>query len=324
MYQAGKQKKPDISVIVPVYNTSAYLHRCLDSVVNQSFENYEIVIVNDGSTDDSEAICREYSEKHSNIILITKVNGGLSEARNTGVRNAAGKYVSFVDSDDYIDERYLETLYRPIVNYEADMSVVGLSLFSDSVPAAADRIGDCVVLSHRDALLDMLYQNRLDTSACALLIPISMALEYPFPPGRFHEDEFTTYKYYSACKKVAVYSEKLYFYYQREGSIMHSMGRAKYDELEAADNLVSVFSEDAELKRAAESMCFSDYCQVFLSSPNIKSEDRQTYDRIMEYLKRVRFQILFDKNTRRKNKLAAASLMAGPAGLRAAAWFKDR
>lgn len=324
MYRDNMKDAPDISVVVPVYNTSPYLHRCLDSIIGQSIKGFEIILVNDGSTDDSEAICREYADSFGFITLISKENGGLSDARNTGVANANGKYITFIDSDDYVDRKYLETLYSPILNGSADISAVGLSVFSDRVlpPVPADTV-NFRIMTGKEALLNVMYQQLLDTSACALLIPISLALRHPFPVGKYHEDEFTTYKYYKDCERVAVASEKLYFYYQREGSIMHSLGQAKYDELDAADNLIHVFSDDTELKKAAEAKCFSDYCQVLISAPEIKTEDRETYKRILNYLKKTRIQMIFDKRTRLKNKLAAASLLFGPIGLKAASKLKD-
>ena len=314
---------PLISVVVPVYNTAEYLERCVNSLINQTFKDYEIVLVNDGSTDDSPEICRAYSEKYSFIKTVSRENGGLSAARNTGVAEASGRYITFVDSDDFVAQFYLEGLIRQIREKDADISVVGIEKFSDSDKIKSEHIRDkCIAMSGRDALIRMMYQKGLDTSACAILMLREFAEKFPFPVGKYHEDELTSYKYYQEAHKVSISQDRLYFYYQRSGSIMNSMGKAKYDELDAADNLVNVFSEDAELKKAAESKCFSDYCQVLLSSPNMKIEDPETYKKICSFIKNKRFQMLFDKNTRLKNKLAALALFAGPAGLKLASKLK--
>ena len=163
----------------------------------------------------------------------------------------------------------------------------------------------------------------LDTSACAMLLPTEVARKYSFPVGKYHEDELTTYKYYSSVKKVAVTTKSLYFYLQRRGSIMHVFGQASIDELEAADNLVQVCQDNwPDLLNAAKSKKFSDYCQVLLSYPNIKNDYRDIHKRIMEYLLTNRVAIILDKRTRRKNKIAALLLLGGETALRYGARFK--
>ena len=315
--------QPLISVIVPVYNTSEYLKRCIDSLTGQTFRDYEIVLVNDGSTDISPTICRDYADRFSCIRFVSQENGGLSAARNTGVAESVGKYVTFVDSDDFVADNYLEALVNQIEDGRADMSAVGFRMFSN-MEETEDFLnsGDSKVLKGREALLEVLYQKSLDTHAWGILIPREFAERYPFPVGRFHEDDMTTYKYYSTAEKVSVSQDELYFYYQRPGSIMRLSGKAKNDELEAADNLVSAFAHDAELKKAAESKCFSNYCQVFLACPDMRNEDKETWFRVRSYIIKKRWQILFDKNTRAKNKLAALALMAGTDGLRAVSRLK--
>ena len=158
----------------------------------------------------------------------------------------------------------------------------------------------------------MFYQDTLDTSACAILLPIEIAKNHPFPVGKYHEDDFTTYKFYSAVNKVVVTSRKQYFYLQRTGSIMHVLGKSSLDELDAADGLVLFCKENyPQLVCAAESKKFSDYCQVLLSNNDIKQDDPQEYARITDYLKTKRLQILLDKRCRGKNRMAAFVLLMG-------------
>ena len=114
--------KPLISVVVPVYNVEQYLKKCLDSIIKQKYNNLEIIIVNDGSTDNSQKICQEYVKKDKRIKLITQKNQGLSAARNTGIDNAHGKYISFVDSDDYLDLEFINELYNTIIENKSDIS----------------------------------------------------------------------------------------------------------------------------------------------------------------------------------------------------------
>ena len=121
-----------ISVIVPIYNVENYLRKCLDSILEQTFHNLEILLVNDGSTDGSGQICQEYVEKDNRIRYFEKENGGLSDARNYGIEQAQGEYLTFVDSDDWVTETYIEELYSKLQYYNADISICNYFRFQDS------------------------------------------------------------------------------------------------------------------------------------------------------------------------------------------------
>lgn len=305
-----------ISVIVPVYNVEQYLDKCIQSLMEQTYTDFEILLVDDGSTDSCPAICDEYAKKDSRIRSLHKQNGGLSDARNYGVNFAKGEYVTFIDSDDYVDSSYLETLDSLLKKYNSDIAVTGITTFTeDNIPSVASDAKEHVYTGLQ-AFEKMLYQDTLDTSACAMLIPLKMAKGIPFPVGKYHEDEFTTYKYYVASTKVAVTTAKQYFYLQRAGSIMHSFGKSSMDELEAADNLVDYCKNNyPDIVAAAESKKFSDYCQVLLSNEKIKIENPEVYHRITQYLNAKKIQMLLDKKARLKNRVAAGCLMFGDAFL---------
>ncbi|EPX11381.1 glycosyltransferase family 2 protein [Streptococcus agalactiae] len=112
-----------ISIIIPVYNVKKYLNDCIQSVINQTYNNLEIILIDDGSTDGSGDYCDEIAKKDSRIFVYHKTNGGLSEARNVGIKISTGKYITFIDSDDYIENLYIETLYNSLIEYKADMSL---------------------------------------------------------------------------------------------------------------------------------------------------------------------------------------------------------
>ena len=118
-----------ISVVIPVYNVEKYLEKCLDSVVEQTYRNLEIILVDDGSTDNSGAICDRYAQKDSRVVVIHQKNGGLSKARNVGIDTATGKYISFIDSDDYVGSCYIETLYKEIKPNIINLSICFRSYF---------------------------------------------------------------------------------------------------------------------------------------------------------------------------------------------------
>lgn len=307
-----------ISVVVPVYKVEKYLRRCIDSILNQTFQDFELILVDDGSPDKCPDICDEYQVKSDKVSVIHKNNGGLSDARNEGANRAKGEYITFIDSDDFVSDDYLETLWKLKSEYKADMAVTGIQTFFD---------GEKIYLKNKEynnflfqgieALQNVLYQKYLDTSACAILIPTSIAQVYPFPIGRYHEDEFTTYKFYEAVSLVAVTTKKQYYYLQRKNSIMHhEFGQECLDELDAADNLVEICRQKhPELVSAAIAKKFSDYCQVLLGNKKLRQEHPECYKRIMDFLNQNKGNMLFDKKARIKNRLAAFALYGGNIGL---------
>lgn len=314
-----------ISVVVPVYNVEKYLDKCVRSILAQTYGDFELILVDDGSSDKCPLLCDEYASKYNKIRVLHKKNGGLSDARNAGTAIASGNYITFIDSDDYVSKDYLENLFNLLEENDADISVTGIEVFFEGEKPKTVPRSRRSVYTGTEALKKMLYQDTLDTSACAMLLPINIAKQYPFPVGKYHEDEFTTYKFYSSVEKVAVSTKKQYFYLQRNGSIMHIFGKSSIDELDAADNLVKFCKENyPDIVPAAESKKFSDYCQVLLSNTELEKDYSEIFIRIKEYLIDKRKQILFDKNCRKKNRVAALLLFGGISALRKANCLKNR
>lgn len=295
-----------ISVIVPVYKVEKYLDKCIQSILNQTYRDFEIILIDDGSPDNCPRMCDTYMKKYSCIKTYHKKNGGLSDARNFGVNHANGEFITFVDSDDYVSPDYLETLNGLIKNYKCNIAVTGIDIVTECEKISKRSEQKIYVYTGIQALEKMLYQDTLDTSACAMLLPIEIAKQNPFPIGKYHEDELTTYKYYSSVNKVVVTSSKQYFYVQRSGSIMHVFGKSGLDELDAADNLVEFCRKNyPELVQAAMSKKFSDYCQVLLSSKELKKVYPEAYIRICNYLDESKYKIVKDRKCRLKNRVAA-------------------
>lgn len=302
-----------VSVIVPVYKVEEYIHQCVDSILNQSYKDFEIILVDDGSPDNCPNICEQYKKSYSNITVLHKSNGGLSDARNAGTKIAKGEYITYIDSDDFIDANYLLTLVSLIKKYDADIAVTGMRTFwkEEWIDKYKGTVKE-YCFSGKEALKNMLRQNALDTSACAMLLPNKIARNYPFPYGKFHEDDFTTYKYYASANKVAVSTKFQYFYRQRKGSIMHILGQSALDELDAADNLVEMCKKEyPDLVIDAKCKQFSDYCQVFLNSDNLIDTDCNMYARIESCLNNIKKEILLYEGARKKNRLAAFFLLFG-------------
>ncbi len=219
-----------VSVVIPVYNVEQFLPECLDSVLEQSHKNLEILLVNDGSRDGSGQICEDYAARDSRIRLIHQENQGLSGARNTGIRAATGKYITFVDSDDAIHRDMVRYLLKLMKGHHADLSACQKQLIrEDSTPIRDDAAALIRVLEGTDACMDALIRSGdLEVCAWGKLYRTEMFREVEYPLGKYHEDVFTTYRLAAQCSRIAIGGRKLYLYRQRGGSIMHESFSLKH------------------------------------------------------------------------------------------------
>ena len=205
--------KPLISVIIPVYNVERYLKQCLNSVIRQTYENLEIICVNDGSTDNSLAILKEYEQKDHRIVVISQENKGLSAARNTGLTHVTSDYVSFIDSDDYIDPRYIEVLYTKLHESNADFSLCDILPFGNNIYKNLQWIDWCRTRLKWSADIPI-NPNNLVVMSWAKLFKMDVIRKHnlQFPEGLFNEDNYWHFLYCAYSKKYAIAHEKLYFY----------------------------------------------------------------------------------------------------------------
>lgn len=224
-----------ITVIVPVYNVEPFLPRCLESILIQSYNNLEILVIDDGSTDGSGMICDRFAKRDSRIQVIHKANGGLSSARNMGLDNAHGQYISFIDSDDFIAPDFYERLLHLIVKNDADIAFCNYSLYySSDFQVNGQKKGKYVLYNSKREIMNNFYNHNcgLAVIACNKLYKIKLFEQLRFPEGRLYEDEATTYIAFYNSIRVAYLKESLYFYYQRLDSITHK---------KLAPNNISVF-----------------------------------------------------------------------------------
>lgn len=306
---------PKISVIIPVYQVEKELDRCVKSLCAQTYRDFEVILVDDGSPDNCPALCDMYAQKYTWIHVLHKENGGLSDARNAGVRIAKGEYITFVDSDDWVSPRYLEALVNPILNKMADISVVDIRLVTPKM--FDDKLTDepitFIVNSAKKVFTKVLYQRYKDVSAYGILLPKQIVQMYPFPKGKLFEDLYTTYHYYLSVKNIAVISEKLYcYYYQRPGNIMGRRNDQFILNLEEASSLiVEVCQDDDNLLKAAKSKRFSNYCRILATIPDLEQRHAEIYRKILKTIKEDRWDILWNSHTRKKNKIAAIASFGG-------------
>lgn len=213
-----------ISIIVPIYNVDPYLDRCVRSIVDQTYKNLEIILVDDGSTDASGTMCDIWAEKDCRIRVIHKPNGGPSEARNAGIDISTGAYLSFADPDDWLDTTMLETLYAAIRdNHGVNMAVCGfVMVYGDKIKKSRCS-GKVYTLTRDEAIHDMVY-NCIPISRAYNVTKLYMRHLWDsirFPVGMYGEDVYVRSRMYAKCEKIAVVDQNLYFYYQREDSASH-------------------------------------------------------------------------------------------------------
>ena len=215
--------KPQISVIVPVYKVEAYLHRCVDSILAQTFTDFELILVDDGSPDNSGAICDEYAAKDKRIHVIHQENGGLSAARNAGIdwafANSDSQWLSFIDSDDWVHPCFLEYLYRAVTESGTKVSACEFIRVENQ-----EAVYPAISYFFQVRTWDQFYIENWSRGVVAWnkLYARDLFLGLRYPVGKINEDEFLTYKILDRAKQVAVINEALYFYFQNLEGIMKS------------------------------------------------------------------------------------------------------
>ncbi|SHN65892.1 Glycosyl transferase family 2 [Butyrivibrio hungatei DSM 14810] len=243
-----------IDVIVPIYNVEKYIDKCIRSILEQEYSELHVILIDDGSTDASGKICDEYAKKDKRIEVVHKKNGGLSDARNTGLKLSRNELIAFIDGDDFIHPSYLKKMMSVMENYNADVVVTGVEKISEEHIVAFDKEtcsrADVVVIEKKDILKQLVERDELTVIQCNKLFKKEILNGIEFPVGRKHEDTFVIHEQLYKCNRIAYIEESLYYYVQRSGSIMHSEGIESI--LDAIDALV------ARIEFLKEHSCNSD------------------------------------------------------------------
>ena len=221
-----------ISVIIPVYKVEQYLDRCVKSVLEQSYTNLEIFLVDDGSPDSCGAMCDQWAEKEPRIRVIHKENGGLSDARNAGLDAATGEYIVFIDSDDYIAADMIQNLYRALKENDADMSICNFCYVDENGSLLAEESQgsplEDEVLTGPEAIAkeaDYLHKGWYYIFTWNKLYKKCLFHDVRFPKGKLSEDDYTAHRVFQQCKRIATIRYVGYYYVQRGGSIIHNRSR---------------------------------------------------------------------------------------------------
>lgn len=216
----------DISVIIPIYNVEQYIAECLDTVLNQTYKRIEIILIDDGSTDSSGKIADNYALKDERVRVVHKKNGGLSDARNAGVKIARGDYVMFIDSDDYVDRKFAATALQSIKEFDADIVCFRFTYVDDAEEIKISSTNTNLehkIYTNIDAIKDIFtIGGALKVNAWNKIYKRSLFTDngIMYPVGRLYEDNLTTYRLMYFSKKIVYLNKPLLFYRQRPGSIM--------------------------------------------------------------------------------------------------------
>ena len=296
---------PLISIIIPVYQVEKYLDKCIVSVVNQTYTNLEIILVDDGSLDNCPAICDAWKERDSRITVIHQQNGGLSVARNEGLKIATGEFIGFVDSDDWIEPNMYETLLMALLETEADIAVGGIKGFTEDLKTKAytqPKTTERKLYSAEEALKRLLLLKRFFSSGVWNKLYRRLVIsDIEFPEGRLHEDVLWSAQVIGNAKNVVCINQICYHYLHRLDSISHD-ARQKvqrvYDELEMNEQrLVYIHSHYPSLEKFAilrlQNLCCREYIDICLNF-NYLDKDYKIHNELRQHFRQYKPDIFLD------------------------------
>ena len=243
-----------VSVIIPIYKVEPYLDRCVQSVVDQTYTDLEIILVDDGSPDNCPAMCDAWAEKDSRIRVIHKENGGLSDARNAGLTLVTGEYISFIDSDDWIAPEMLEKLFDALQRDDSDIAACTVQMvWEDDTPAKLLTVQRSCVLERDEAQRALLRETLLKQPVWYKLYRREIIEDIPFEVGKYHEDVYWSYQTVGNARRVSLIETIGYYYFQRSGSIMgEGYSLRRLDAIEAYERRFRYLKEHfPELEREA-------------------------------------------------------------------------
>lgn len=299
-------KNPLISVVVPIYKVEDFLEKCVESLINQTYKNIEIILVDDGSPDNCPKMCDEFSKKDKRIRVIHKKNGGLSDARNKGIDIAKGKYITFIDSDDYVSVDYIEYLYKVLTKYNAKISTCGHYICFDkkTVEKTSD---ETKKVAKMDAFKDILYDREIDICAWGKLYELDLFKDIRYPKGKIFEDTATTYKLFDLCEYIAVGKECKYYYIMRDNSITNkNFNPNKMDLIYQTEEMCKYLNANYEgLKEACNRRLMwaylSTYTKIVYTDKNDFIKEKKL---IKDYISANREEVLKDKNIQKRERIS--------------------
>ena len=301
-------KNPLVSVVVPVYNVERYLKQCLESIVKQTYKNLEIILVDDGSTDQSGKLCDKWRRKDERVKVYHKENGGLSDARNYGIERASGEYIMFVDSDDTLELNAVELLQNVIVRDNVRMSIAAYNLvLGKRLVNKGDGFKD-KILSQKEALARLLQEKGYAVSAWAKMYATELFSDIRFPRGKIFEDNGTTYKIILKCDKIGYSNHAVYNYYKRKGTLTTmSFSKKKLDFITLSDkmceDILMVYPDlETQTLNKQVDVRFAILPQMF--GVKLSKKEKDCKQDITNFLKSNKVRVLKDKNMNNRTRWA--------------------
>lgn len=250
MVRVDNGENPLISIVVPIYNVEKYLNQCINSIVKQLYDNLEIILVDDGSVDGCSEICDKWAQEDQRITVVHKANGGLSDARNAGIRAAHGSYIAFVDSDDWIEDSFVQNLYDEIQSAHSELAECSVKVVDESGVFLKYRkaYAEQNPIERNSALKHLIEENGIYQTVWNKLYKMDLVKTIPFETGKYHEDEFWTYKVIGKTERISVVDVALYNYRQRTTSIMgNAYSLKRLDGLQAKFERMQYFQNNPDL-----------------------------------------------------------------------------
>lgn len=302
-----------ISIIVPVYNVEDYLRRCLSSIINQTYLNIEIIVINDGSTDGSLKICEEFIKLDSRMRLYTKKNGGLSSARNFGLEKVLGEYIIFVDSDDYVTKDYVSNLYIAISNKNSDIAVSRFVEINEDQKIALKNDTHTLNIEYynnTEGLKQLFLQKKFDNNAWGKIYKKFLFNNMQYPEGKLFEDIAITYKLFGKASKISYINVKDYYYVQRKNSIMNAkFNEKKLDLLPIVDDMFDdISNQNPELINYVGCRSFSSLINLWRNIPDDSEYRNIVWKKALNYRKYP----LVNLHSKMKYKLGSALAFLSP------------
>lgn len=307
-----------ISVIIPVYKIENYIGHCVESVLAQTYQNLEVILVDDGSPDSCGIICDSYKEKDGRVVVIHKENGGLADARNAAIDIAKGEYLTCIDGDDYVEPDYIEYLYRLLEDADADISCCGhmkVDEDGNATPSRRKKHLGTLTFTREEALAEMLCDHTLSNSAWAKLYKASLFSKVRYPKGKLFEDMFTTYKLIAGSHRVVYGEERKYDYLIRKtGLLTTAKAHKRMDVIEAEEEILTFARNNYPgLVRAARNRMFESAI-VGLTFFDLKTKDdtlKADIGVLWKIIKKNRFGALTDGRIDIKYRLMSLVSLLG-------------
>ena len=302
-----------VTIIIPVYNIEKYLPRCIKSVEDQTYKNIEIILIDDGSTDNSGELCDEYVKKDSRIRVLHRENKGVSSARNTGMEMATGDAILFLDSDDYMAVDCISKMVSLMKKYNADISILQMKYIPEYMNEELQCNKEIVkVMDSKEAIEESLYQKKYTCCAPSKLYSKKVIQNVQFPVGRIAEDLATCHLFFDNANKIVYSNYYGYYYRQHRTSAMHVFNQRRLDALEVA-NGVEVFCKEKypSIIRAAYCRTFNVATHLLLDLPKDGEIRDMYYEKIWSEIKRTRKKVFFDLKARNREKAAVILSFGG-------------